>query len=470
MITVIRKQFKDKILRTILFVCMIVFLIFFMLQTDLPSKTPVASNWIMKVNGKEISYDLLARTVAKYEANIQAIREHYGAYADMFLRMIGLAGDLKQNSLDELSKKEVLNDVAKHIPLYLHDTFIEQRLNNTRLAQQSGLTELLPFGFFGQHGLEQKALCSYLSHHHLNMKQFDDLVQEVLGQHIVYQLATIAAYAPSHIVNDHVRRELSARNYDIITFSHQKIAKEERSKPICQEALQRFFDAENKKSKRYWLPEMRSAKIWTFAPHNYGVVITDQAVQEYYDKYRTVKYVDVPAQVQVRRILLTPAGTESKALVAQRAMDLRKDLEVHPSTFGAKARELSQDKESASKGGLLPLFAKGEKEQVFERKAFMLQNDGDISDVFETSQGYEIVQRVEKKNAKFKEFQSVKKEIYELLLKQTFERAFAQDIKKFDLKKMQEDALKVFAQEKHASYKEMPLTAKDDSKAYAASL
>lgn len=465
MITIIRKQFKTKILRTVLFFCMSVFMIVFMLQTDLPSKTTAApSHWVMKVDGKEIGYDLFARTMAKYEANIQAIREHYGAYAQMFLRMVGLSGDLKQNALDELSKKAVLNDVAKSIPLYLQDAFIEQRLNNTRLAQQSGLTDMLPFGFFGQHGLEQKALSLYLCNNRLNMKQFDDLVRETLSQHIVYQLATIAAYVPSYIVTDYVHRELAARDYDIITFWHQKIIKDVRSKPISQEALQQFFDAQNKESKRYWLPDMRGAKIWTFDPHQYGIVITDQEVQDYYEKYRTVKYIEVPAQVQVRRILLAPSGAETKQHVAQRAMSLRTELLAQPSTFEQKAREYSQDKESASKGGLLPLFAKGDREQIFERKAFMLAHDGDISDVFESSQGYEIVQRVEKKQAKFKSFVSVKNDIHDLLLKQAFEKRFAQDIKnRFDLKKLQTVDFDLFVQEKHALFKELPLSAKDDS-------
>lgn len=465
MITLIRKQLKTKILRMVLFFCMGVFLVILMLQTDLPTKSTVPSRWIMKVDGKEIGYDLFARTIAKYEANIQTIREHYGAYAQMFLNMIGLSGDLKQTALDELSKKAVLNDVAKNIPLYLHDAFIEQRLNNTRLAQQSGLTNLLPYGFFGQHGLEQGALSSYLCHNRLNMKQFDDLVHEALNQHIVYQLATIAAYVPSYIVNDYVHRELALRNYDIITFPHKKILKDISTKPISQESLELFFNAQNKESKRYWIPDMRSAKVWTFEPSQYGIVITNEEMQDYYEKYRTIKYVETPAQVQVRRILLVPSQEESKDVVAQRAINLRKDLIAQPSIFENKAREYSHDKESAAKGGLLPFFSKGEKEQIFERKAFMLANNGDISDVFESSQGYEIVQRVDKKQAKFKSFDSVKNEIHDLLLKQAFEKKFSQDIKtKFNLKKLQTTDFDLFVQEKHASCKDLPLSKQDGSR------
>lgn len=66
--------------------------------------------------------------------------------------------------------------------------------------------------------------------------------------------------------------------------------------------------------------------------------------------------------------------------------------------FAALARQYSEDKESAKRGGELPAFGAGKMVEEFETAAFTLKNDGDISAPILTDYGWHIIKRLELKN------------------------------------------------------------------------
>ena len=66
--------------------------------------------------------------------------------------------------------------------------------------------------------------------------------------------------------------------------------------------------------------------------------------------------------------------------------------------FAALARQYSEDKESAKRGGELPAFGAGKMVEEFETAAFALENDGDISAPILTDYGWHIIKRLELKN------------------------------------------------------------------------
>ena len=66
--------------------------------------------------------------------------------------------------------------------------------------------------------------------------------------------------------------------------------------------------------------------------------------------------------------------------------------------FDALAKQFSDDKSSASKGGLLKSFSSGQLGSLeFEEIAFGLNNIGDVSEPFQTKYGWHIVKLIEKK-------------------------------------------------------------------------
>lgn len=65
--------------------------------------------------------------------------------------------------------------------------------------------------------------------------------------------------------------------------------------------------------------------------------------------------------------------------------------------FAEMAKQHSDDKGSAKKGGELPMFGTGRMVVEFEKAAFALKNDGDISFPIQTQYGWHIIKRLSKK-------------------------------------------------------------------------
>ncbi|MFN5710396.1 MAG: peptidylprolyl isomerase [Bacteroidota bacterium] len=65
--------------------------------------------------------------------------------------------------------------------------------------------------------------------------------------------------------------------------------------------------------------------------------------------------------------------------------------------FAEMAKQFSDDKGSAKKGGELPMFGTGRMVIEFEKAAFALKNDGDMSMPIQTQYGWHIIKRLSKK-------------------------------------------------------------------------
>jgi len=174
----------------------------------------------------------------------------------------------------------------------------------------------------------------------------------------------------------------------------EKYIKNEKTKTIDPKDLGGFFASENKKNHRYWIPEKRKASVWTFTPENYGITISDQDIESYYNSHKSKEFVNTPLQMKVRRILFAvPEGANVQEIQAK-AQQVKTELAQEPSRFEELAMKYNPSSDSngiIKKGGIVDFFSKGEKDPAFERAAFRLQKDGDISDIITTSEGFEIV-------------------------------------------------------------------------------
>lgn len=77
--------------------------------------------------------------------------------------------------------------------------------------------------------------------------------------------------------------------------------------------------------------------------------------------------------------------------------------------FATLARQFSEDKQSAAMGGEMAKFGLYEMPQAFERAAFALQKDGDVSAPIKTAWGWHIIKRIRKEP--FPSFEQAKPEI-----------------------------------------------------------
>lgn len=118
--------------------------------------------------------------------------------------------------------------------------------------------------------------------------------------------------------------------------------------------------------------------------------------------YHLVKVVDKRmnrGEVSVAHIMiLKPANTEIKTedKSKQTIEDIYKKIQQGES-FESLAQQFSEDKSSASKGGVLQRFGSGQlSSEEFESMAFSLQNKDEISQPFQTQFGWHIVKLINK--------------------------------------------------------------------------
>ncbi len=118
-----------------------------------------------------------------------------------------------------------------------------------------------------------------------------------------------------------------------------------------------------------------------------GASPTDDEVAAYFEK--SIAKYDVGEQVHARHILVADLGT---------AQSLKKQLDGG-ADFAALAVDYSTDSGTASQGGDLGWFGRGQMVTEFEDAAFSLEPN-EISDPIKTQYGYHIIQTIERKQAR----------------------------------------------------------------------
>ncbi|MDP3875375.1 MAG: peptidylprolyl isomerase [Methylobacter sp.] len=117
------------------------------------------------------------------------------------------------------------------------------------------------------------------------------------------------------------------------------------------------------------------------------------------------KYQD-DEMIEARHILLKATGADLKQKHEELAQLIKK-IEQGES-FEALAKQHSDDKGSAAKGGNLGAFKRGQMVATFEAAAFKLRKPNQLSDIVETPYGVHVIQLVNYKPAQLKPFDTVK--------------------------------------------------------------
>jgi peptidyl-prolyl cis-trans isomerase SurA len=120
--------------------------------------------------------------------------------------------------------------------------------------------------------------------------------------------------------------------------------------------------------------------------------------------YHIIKVTDMrdaQGEIKVAHIMVkVPAGgndNDSANLAAKsKIMEIAAKLKAGES-FASLAEQFSDDKGSAKNGGELPFFGTGRMVPEFEKAAFALKADGDVTEPVKSSYGWHIIKRIEKK-------------------------------------------------------------------------
>lgn len=139
------------------------------------------------------------------------------------------------------------------------------------------------------------------------------------------------------------------------------------------------------------------------------VTVTEAEVQKFYDENK--EKFKTEESVRASHILIgadEKASADDKKKAKEKAEAVRKKIAAGED-FAALAKTESTCP-SASQGGDLGFFSKGQMVPEFEKAAFALK-PGEVSEVVETKFGYHVIKAVEKKPAGTVSFEEAKKNI-----------------------------------------------------------
>ncbi|MCL6554251.1 MAG: peptidylprolyl isomerase [Firmicutes bacterium] len=148
--------------------------------------------------------------------------------------------------------------------------------------------------------------------------------------------------------------------------------------------------------------------------------VTEEEVRRQFETNRA--QYDQPAQIKVSHILFRIGEKEQEPLAWAKAKIVQARL-AEGATFEDLARQYSDDKGSAERGGDLGFVSKGTLVKEFEDAAWALK-PGQTSGPVRTQYGLHIIKVHEVRDAQKADFDRVKQEIREQLLASKREKAF----------------------------------------------
>jgi parvulin-like peptidyl-prolyl isomerase len=426
MITTIRKGIKSKTAKAVLLITAAAVGGFFTLPLFLGKNQ--GGQWVARVNGEDISYNEFVQKTMDYENRIQELRAQYGQMAESLLESMGMPSNPRVFAANQLISETLLDEVIRKLSLNVHSDYITQMLNNQYFVMRE-LADLVPVQLMNQQGgMNMEALRAYLPRVGMTMADLEKKIGQRIQRSLVINVVSNAHYVSEMELKARYTQEYLGHKYSLLRFDIKTYSDEAKKTPVTQEQIKRFYDGH---SRQYMVAERRSGKVWEFDQKSYGSTVEDAEIELFYNENKQRLFVEAPVKLEVRRILLASGDTASSLVTQEKATALRAELVKNPTLFGAKAKELSQDKESADRGGLLPEFSRGKYSAEFEKAAFLLKQDGDISSVIRTKDGYEIIQRVHRKEAVVKPLPSVKGEIIAKLETRKFKDQFHRDMKNY---------------------------------------
>lgn len=464
MISDIRKNLKSPVYQSLMWVVALSMIGAYSIPSILRTLFAPSEPWALKVNGYEISTNELTREVHQKQQWLEQMRAMYGPYVDSLLAYMNMNSDPRILATETLIREEILSQLARSMGIALHEDYVRDALRQKEFLQD--LAMLMPPTVFQADGhINRTALHEYLRAQRMNISAFDRKLERMLMRNFAIELLAVTCYTPTFDVAQEYLERYSAKTFSYISFSFDDFLKKEKKKEIAQNELAAFYTQQNQQKKRYWIPEKRGGTTWKFDPASYHIQTTDQELQNYYQDNKDRLFVRTPAQVQVRKIFIPFKTNDEKIVAYETVRRLREQVVENPAQFAAVAKAHSQDEATAKDGGLMPAFSKGQQEHRLEREAFSLQNDGDISAVFETDSGYAVVQRVSKTAREYEPFAHVAPQIKNDVRIQIFKKLFLQDMKEALAQGQKlNEALTTLAQNKSAQVETVTPRERDETK------
>jgi peptidyl-prolyl cis-trans isomerase D len=183
---------------------------------------------------------------------------------------------------------------------------------------------------------------------------------------------------------------------------------------LTDEDLTRFHQEQGE---RYRVPTRVRARYVAYRVADIApsIELTEKDVTEWYETNGDQRFM-LPERIRARHILVKAAPdapAEARAAARKKADEILGEIRAG-GDFAAIAKKRSDDKETAAKGGELGVIQRGKLTPSVEAAAWAL-NAGEVTDIIETPDGFDIVKVEERLDAGLKPLDEVRSEVEQAL-------------------------------------------------------
>lgn len=413
MISALRNSLKDGGMTTIVWVGIGSMIIGSALPLVMKKKS---EGWALRVNGAEIPYTQYAAELALIRDYISSMRAQYGQFADYLLQSMGFS-DPQTMTMQQLVTQQLMIYGYTTQGISIGQQTVDYKLRDKLFIDESCADLLPPFLYKGE-AIDQNMLKMYLQRRAMTVEQLQQRIKERVGttfmQHAIQQLGYVTKADRTEAITLHnAQKDIAVTRIPLAAY------KKEAEAQITVEQLHSFYEQENARARRYYVPEQRTGIVWKFDATNYGITVEDAAIERYYEANKAARYTKEQAKIEIRVLACT---THAEAVSVRGAL-----LEGNTS-FATAAQQYPFNAEAAANGGLLKPIARGTGDRIIERAAFVLINDSDISPVIEHEGRFILIQRVSKSAPVVTPLVKVRDEIKQQLQATQFKALCMQDL------------------------------------------
>lgn len=179
--------------------------------------------------------------------------------------------------------------------------------------------------------------------------------------------------------------------------------------PVSEEAIQEYY---LRHGAEFQTPEQVAVDYVSLKLEDVArrVAVNDEALHAFYEEQKANFTTEEKRRLSHILVAVAPnAGEDAFRQALEKAGKIRQRLAKED--FAAVAKEVSEDSETAAKGGDLGILAAGQMEKNFEEAARALAKAGDISPPVKTPFGYHLIKLTELQAGQVKSFDEAKPEL-----------------------------------------------------------
>ncbi len=382
-----RKQAQSKFLQVTVVIIALVFIFWGVGSYESGSKNTVAT-----VNGANIS---IAQFKRAYEESVKRYKEQTGR--DVPEKLLQ-DGSFRSRVREDLIQRQLLLQGASEMGIVVNDVEVQEKIQAMEVFRVGGVFNLQRY---------QKQLAAS----RLSITDFEaSMRNDMLTAKVMSQLGAFVTVVPREIQDryDYVMGKIKLQYLALQAKGYQGKVK------VTDEALAAFFAEHQEEYKTEPRLKVRYL-LFPFALSGKGANLAAGAVEAYYEANQA--RFELPEKRRVRHILIRADQHDSPEILAAKSKQADALLArlKKGEDFATLAKANSADS-SASRGGDLGFFGRGQMVPPFEDAAFALQV-GETSEVVRTAFGFHLIKLEEIQAAHVKELGEVRGEIEATLLK-----------------------------------------------------